>query len=315
MKPTDGRGVDRHSPAERPDRRGHQEWRQVADGMAPALVELVGLDDDVGQRRRRRSAADTVMTAVRAPARPCRVERRVRGGRPALVRDADDEAARRRVEGQLERLGRHGTRDRPAPAARIASRRISATAERAVLGRAAAGHDDRLAGRDGLTDRVGQPPAPLARSARRVSRPLRQRRLGRDHVGHVVRRPARRLGVGSHPTGRAGPGAGRSGRSREVRLMRVSRIGSRHVERRPVRRRSAAASTRHGTEPTDGPVETSMQVGLMAPQGWKGEYDGWDPAAAWARTVELAREAERARLRVALGVRSLPHGAPARSTR
>ena len=32
-----------------------------------------------------------------------------------------------------------------------------------------------------------------------------------------------------------------------------------------------------------------MQVGLMAPQGWKGEYDGWDPADAWARTVDLAR--------------------------
>ena len=31
-----------------------------------------------------------------------------------------------------------------------------------------------------------------------------------------------------------------------------------------------------------------MQVGLMAPQGWKGEYDGWDPADAWARTIELA---------------------------
>jgi F420-dependent oxidoreductase-like protein len=35
-----------------------------------------------------------------------------------------------------------------------------------------------------------------------------------------------------------------------------------------------------------------MKVGLMVPQGWKGEYDGWDPAKAWARTVELAREAE-----------------------
>lgn len=35
-----------------------------------------------------------------------------------------------------------------------------------------------------------------------------------------------------------------------------------------------------------------MQVGLMAPQGWKGEYDGWDPALAWARTVELAQNAE-----------------------
>jgi F420-dependent oxidoreductase-like protein len=35
-----------------------------------------------------------------------------------------------------------------------------------------------------------------------------------------------------------------------------------------------------------------MKVGVMAPQGWKGEYDGWEPAAAWARTVELARQAE-----------------------
>ena len=35
-----------------------------------------------------------------------------------------------------------------------------------------------------------------------------------------------------------------------------------------------------------------MQVGLMSPQGWKGEYDGWDPAEAWARTVQLAHQAE-----------------------
>lgn len=42
-----------------------------------------------------------------------------------------------------------------------------------------------------------------------------------------------------------------------------------------------------------------MQVGLMAPQGWKGEYDGWQPADAWRRTVELATQAE------ALGFESL----------
>jgi F420-dependent oxidoreductase-like protein len=35
-----------------------------------------------------------------------------------------------------------------------------------------------------------------------------------------------------------------------------------------------------------------MQVGLMSPQGWKGEYDGWNPLDAWSRTVELARQAE-----------------------
>ncbi len=35
-----------------------------------------------------------------------------------------------------------------------------------------------------------------------------------------------------------------------------------------------------------------MKVGLMVPQGWKGEYAGWDAAAAWARSMELARDAE-----------------------
>lgn len=35
-----------------------------------------------------------------------------------------------------------------------------------------------------------------------------------------------------------------------------------------------------------------MQVGVLIPQGWKGEYDGWDPAAAWQRTTELVVHAE-----------------------
>jgi F420-dependent oxidoreductase-like protein len=35
-----------------------------------------------------------------------------------------------------------------------------------------------------------------------------------------------------------------------------------------------------------------MKVGLITPQGWKMEYEGWDPAEAWARTVELAKQAE-----------------------
>jgi F420-dependent oxidoreductase-like protein len=35
-----------------------------------------------------------------------------------------------------------------------------------------------------------------------------------------------------------------------------------------------------------------MQVGLMVPQGWKGEYDGWEAGDAWARTVELATDGE-----------------------
>jgi F420-dependent oxidoreductase-like protein len=35
-----------------------------------------------------------------------------------------------------------------------------------------------------------------------------------------------------------------------------------------------------------------VDVGVLVPQGWKGEYDGWDPAAAWRRTVDLAVQAE-----------------------
>ncbi len=35
-----------------------------------------------------------------------------------------------------------------------------------------------------------------------------------------------------------------------------------------------------------------MQVGVLIPQGWKHEYDGWTAAPAWTRTLELARQAE-----------------------
>jgi F420-dependent oxidoreductase-like protein len=35
-----------------------------------------------------------------------------------------------------------------------------------------------------------------------------------------------------------------------------------------------------------------MYVGVMIPQGWKYEYNGWDAATAWARSMELARGAE-----------------------
>jgi F420-dependent oxidoreductase-like protein len=46
-------------------------------------------------------------------------------------------------------------------------------------------------------------------------------------------------------------------------------------------------------------TEDRMQIGLMVPQGWKGEYDGWAPATAWARSLELTTQAE------ALGFESL----------
>ena len=35
-----------------------------------------------------------------------------------------------------------------------------------------------------------------------------------------------------------------------------------------------------------------MNIGAIVPQGWTGEYDGWDGGQAWARTREVARQAE-----------------------
>jgi F420-dependent oxidoreductase-like protein len=36
-----------------------------------------------------------------------------------------------------------------------------------------------------------------------------------------------------------------------------------------------------------------MKIGTLGPQGWVGEYDGWEPLDAWRRTTEVARQAER----------------------
>jgi F420-dependent oxidoreductase-like protein len=38
---------------------------------------------------------------------------------------------------------------------------------------------------------------------------------------------------------------------------------------------------------------TELRWGAFAPQGWKLEYDGWSAADAWARTKEVAQNAER----------------------
>jgi F420-dependent oxidoreductase-like protein len=36
-----------------------------------------------------------------------------------------------------------------------------------------------------------------------------------------------------------------------------------------------------------------VQAGIIIPQGWTGEYDGWDPRLAWERSVAMAERAER----------------------
>ena len=36
-----------------------------------------------------------------------------------------------------------------------------------------------------------------------------------------------------------------------------------------------------------------MKIGTIVPQGWVGEYDGWEPLDAWRRTEQVAQQAER----------------------
>jgi F420-dependent oxidoreductase-like protein len=36
-----------------------------------------------------------------------------------------------------------------------------------------------------------------------------------------------------------------------------------------------------------------MKLGVIVPQGWTGEYDGWEPAEAWSRSVAVTRHVER----------------------
>jgi F420-dependent oxidoreductase-like protein len=39
--------------------------------------------------------------------------------------------------------------------------------------------------------------------------------------------------------------------------------------------------------------EAGMKIGVVVPQGWVGEYNGWEPLDAWRRTTEVARQADR----------------------
>jgi F420-dependent oxidoreductase-like protein len=36
-----------------------------------------------------------------------------------------------------------------------------------------------------------------------------------------------------------------------------------------------------------------VEIGVVVPQGWTGEYDGWEPRRAWQRTLDITRQAER----------------------
>src|SRR5262249_32146433 len=110
-----------------------------------------------------------------------------------------------------------------------------------------------------------------------------------DHVGHVPWWPGPDRGLGH-----LRPRIGR-------RRQRRSRIEGRH---RPSIRGNGRCNAVFGETGDDhrehegwpGCVRAQggdrVKVGVLTPQGWKHEYDGWDPADAWGRTVELTHQAE-----------------------
>ena len=142
-------------------------------------------------------------------------------------------AGRRRVQGQLEGLGgdraavRAGRPLAPPPAG---SRR-----PRAPRARRCRSRSRRSAPRPGRPSRTASASAAAGPPAAHVAGqdPSGDRRLGRDHVGQVVRRPGpqARL-VACRPTGRAGRAGARAGRRGASGVRHRLRIGGR---RRPVR--------------------------------------------------------------------------------
>ena len=309
--------VERPSRQVRPDRRRRQHRAQVADGVAPALVELLGLDDEVGQRRTRRPPGDRderrpgaggprggQRRVRRASCRP-RARRRSRspvGGGSSASSKAWAATRRPAAAGRPRAPPRAGCRRSPSAACSEVPQPVTTTGWPAAA----------------VVARPPPPAPPPGRRRRPGAARIRRASAGSAAIMSVMwyGGPERGLGrIGRGPRiGRAGEGSGR--------IEGGVGASSSAEDRRGAAGRRAAASPRGrvtiGREPRtrhhgdDGGVRRRrdrMQVGLMAPQGWKGEYDGWDAADAWARTVELARAGRGARLRVAVGLRPLPHGA------
>jgi hypothetical protein len=181
------------------------------------------------------------------------------------VRDADHDSVARRIEGELERLlDDDGADRRSVTPERVAQDRCGP--ERRVLARSAAGQDDRPALVDGLRDRRREGGGRGARGGEARQEATGEVRLGRDHVGHVVRRrgPERRR-IGRLPRGRHGPqrrgrvevggrhrgslGSGSNARVVPVQVGDVSRQGaSVNALPRSAMRRAAAIAAAGATE-------------------------------------------------------------------
>ena len=211
------------------DRHAGEDRGQVPDRVAPAAVDLGGLEHQRTERPDRCRAAHRDRRHPRASCRggPQRRQRRAGG---ALVADPDDQPPALGRQRRLECLAGHD-------GSRLAGAGDAGTfrgigddrreRHRAVLARAAPRDHDRLAGLEGSPDRhreaacggVAARRLELRRNARHTraaphdaeaaEHAAGQRRLDRDHLGHPPRRA-----VAMRRSGKRGPRRGRAGERR-----------------------------------------------------------------------------------------------------
>src|SRR5437868_14870904 len=71
------------------------------------------------------------------------------------------------------------------------------------------------------------------------------------------------------------------------------RAMSRTIRERMGHRRSASPGLGRARSAVTGQrILSGVKLGIVLPQGFMGEYAGWDPADAWRRTAAVARLAE-----------------------
>ena len=166
------------------DGQGSQDGRQVADRVAPALIGLVGGDDDVGKAPAGRAVGDGDQGGARARVAG-REERRVRGPSAALVGDADHEAASLGSERRFECLDGLDARRQAGSHERFLQ--DERTGHRTVLAGATADDTDRRPGAGGLAQPAGQHRGRRRGLRQPAQEPFGERGLGGHHVGHHER--------------------------------------------------------------------------------------------------------------------------------
>ena len=143
--------------------------------------------------------------------------------------------------------------------------------------------------RPGASGVAGTRGAPDATSRAPSLRRTRPASAGSAAIISVIHHggPSRCSGWGRKAHGSGGPDSGASGSG----WLGTSGSNGLGGSMTPMIGSARGGAEDAGREPAAG-TRWSMQVGVMIPQGWKGEYDRWNPVAAWDNAVATARQAE-----------------------